>query len=171
MVTAALLIFGCLNKGTPGATDVATDDTLPIAAVYQDINCPSHHNSPHARWIDTPQDLQRIWAAQPHGPWAVEPPPIPRVDFRSQGLLLIQMGQRSTGGYAIALAEPSGRVSGDTLSVTVDWITPAADSATIQMITAPCLLLKLPRGRYRSIQVTDSHKRVQVVATLPTQAP
>ena len=171
VAVAALLAFGCLHKSAPESIDAATDDRLAVEAVYRDIDCPSPPSAPHAHWIDTPHDLQRCWAAQRQVPGKVQPPPIPEVDFHSQGLLLIHMGRQSTGGYALALADPAGRLAGDTLSVTVNWITPAAGRATVQMITAPCLLLKLPRGRYRSIQVTDTHGRLRVVASLPPPAP
>jgi hypothetical protein len=165
-----LLAFSCRYAALPTATDTRRDDTVPVAAVYRNMDCPWHARTPQARWIDVSVDLQRLWAAQQDGPGQTQPS-MPEVDFSSQGLLLIHMGRRPTGGYAIALAEPVGRVTGDTLSVTVDWITPEADRATVQMITAPCLLLKLPRGRYRSIEVSDSQGRVRAVATLPTPGP
>ena len=169
-VVVAVLAFCCQCKGLKNAVDTAMDDALPLETVYRDINCTPHPGAPQARWIDTPADLQRLWAAQRHSPGQAQPP-IPEVDFSSQGLLLIHMGRRPSGGYAIALAEPVGRVTGDTLTVAVDWISPAADRATAQMITAPCLLLKLPRGRYRTIEVTDSHGRVRAVATRPPPGP
>lgn len=67
---------------------------------------------------------------------------------------LIEMGQRHTGGYGIAVSREA-RVSGDRLQVYATFFSPGAGSMRTQMITSPCVLVHLPEGPYVGVEVYD----------------
>lgn len=150
--------FGCLNGGSPGATDA----TVAIQAMHRTSFCPSNPIEPHALWIDSPAGLQQLWENMHRLSLGGQSANMPEVDFGIDGLLMVHMGQQRTGGYAIELADPKGRVKNGIVSVTVAWISPAPDAVVTQMITAPCILLKLQKRDFSSIQVIDQHGRVRV---------
>ena len=104
-----------------------------------------------AEWISQPGRKDRL----PLGgnrdassyPWD------PSVD----GLLLIQMGAQMTGGYAIELAAPVAKVRKAVATIRVNWIEPEPGRMVTQAITAPCILLKIPKKGIDQIVVIDQH--------------
>jgi hypothetical protein len=67
---------------------------------------------------------------------------------------LIEMGQRHSGGYGLAVSREA-RVSGDRLQVYATFFSPGAGSMRTQMITSPCVLVHLPEGPYVGVEVYD----------------
>jgi hypothetical protein len=68
------------------------------------------------------------------------------VDASSDWIVRLGMGQRSTGGYAVDIADPQPvAVEAGIAVVRVEWITPAAGAAVTQVITRPCVEVAVPR--------------------------
>lgn len=67
---------------------------------------------------------------------------------------LIEMGQHNTGGYGLAVSR-DGRHTGDTLRIFATFFSPAAGAMTTQMITSPCVLVRLPVADYVFVEVYD----------------
>ena len=92
-----------------------------------------------------------------------EPPPqAPRLDFDHHRALLIEMGQRPTGGYGLALVEPTASLGEGRLELRVDWQEPPPGLAQTQALTSPCLLLRIPGGDYDRITVRDRQGQVRL---------
>ncbi len=151
-----LLASGCRHHDSMGAK------VFVVESVYRATHCLSNSIEAHALWVDSLAELQRLWENRYRSRLGGSPLAIPEVDFNTQGLLWIHMGQQSTGGYALALADPICRVKNEIASVSVNWISPASDAMVTQVITSPCILLKLPKGPFHSIQVIDQDGRVRL---------
>jgi hypothetical protein len=82
---------------------------------------------------------------------------VPAVNFEKEGILLACMGQKPTGGYRIELASKQVDVKEQTATVTVNWIEPARDAILTQMITSPCIMIKMTRGSYTTVRVVDQN--------------
>ena len=67
---------------------------------------------------------------------------------------LIEMGQRHTGGYGIAVSREA-RVIGDRLQLYATFFAPRAGSMRAQMISSPCVLVHLPEAPYVGVEVYD----------------
>jgi hypothetical protein len=67
---------------------------------------------------------------------------------------LVQMGQRHTGGYGIAVSGDATRADGN-LKLYATFFAPGRGAMTTQMITSPCVLVQLPPGGYDSVEVYD----------------
>jgi hypothetical protein len=156
---STLFSVACLQGGPIGATDA----TVEVEAIYHATQCPSTPIEPHGSWIDSPVGLGQLWNHLHRLSLGGRSLASPEVDFSVDGLLLVHMGQQRTGGYAIELADPIAQVKDGIASVLVDWITPLPDTVVTQMITAPCILLKLQKSDFSSIQVIDQDGRVRVV--------
>jgi len=81
---------------------------------------------------------------------------LPKLNFQHEIALLVEMGQRPTLGYQITLSGTDNlHITQEQAHLTLDWIQPPADAMVAQMISSPCLLLKLKRGNYTSVQILD----------------
>lgn len=67
---------------------------------------------------------------------------------------LIEMGLHNTGGYGIAVSREA-RHAGDTLNIFATFFSPAPGAMTTQMITSPCVLVRLPTADYVFVDVYD----------------
>lgn len=72
-----------------------------------------------------------------------------------RGVIVVEMGQRPTGGYDIELMPDNIRIENDTLFLGVRWTAPPHYAAISQALTAPCMVVVPPRGEYKRIVVVD----------------
>lgn len=82
---------------------------------------------------------------------------------------LVEMGQRPTGGYGLAVAR-SAVLRGELLILSATFVSPAPGSLRTQALSSPCVLVQLPRGRYRTVEVQDQGGAVQARGGLVTEA-
>ncbi|MGB5064619.1 MAG: protease complex subunit PrcB family protein, partial [Candidatus Competibacter sp.] len=92
----------------------------------------------------------------------VNPPPLPMVDFGREGVLLVAMGARPSAGYGLSLASGSATVRDAVLSVRVNWREPPPGYRQAQVVTSPCLALKVPDAPFSRITVLDQAGRVRL---------
>ena len=83
----------------------------------------------------------------------VPPPAPPAVDFATEIAVGATLGQRSTGGHAIAFT--GATLDGGTLRITVRTTSPGSGMSTIQMITSPWVLHAVPREGVTSVVWID----------------
>ena len=152
ILLAVLALQGC--AGAAGS-----DEALPVASVYASSQCGSL-NRPEAVWIaDT--EAWRRWYAQVMS-LRMEPPPPPTVNFSREGVLLIAMGQQTTGGYGLSLTGAPATVQNGVLTVPVEWREPLSGYAQTQIMTNPCLLAKLPEGAFSRMRIIDQDGRTRL---------
>ncbi len=132
-------------------------DEPAVETLYASQHCGRSQATPQASWIDNAQQLaaslQRIRPDTLGGKAMALPEP----DFRQARVLLVEMGQRPTLGYALALDEKTTglRISQGQAYLTLNWIRPPADVLVAQALSSPCLLLKIERGDYSAIRILD----------------
>jgi predicted small secreted protein len=162
MVTAPF-ISGCVNT-PPG---VAADTTVAIETVHAGSVCSGAPRVAQALWIDSHQDLKRHWQRMLSHRLGAGKPSIPQVEWGTHGIVVVHMGQKTTGGYRLELAKPQGRLQAAGAMVSVNWVEPPAGAIAAQMITSPCLLFKIQRGHYHSVVIVDQSGQERVRADLP----
>ncbi|MFO1431135.1 MAG: protease complex subunit PrcB family protein [Candidatus Competibacteraceae bacterium] len=160
-----LLVVNGLLCSLPSCAQPANstaEQTGPLTAevLYSTNQCGLEAAQPTAVWIDNPQSLARIYRGFPVLP-SIQPPP---VDFTRSGVLMIGMGQQPTAGYGLSLAEDSPLLKGETLEIRVNWQEPAPGRLLAQVLTAPCLLLKLPAVPFQQVMVIDQNGQVRISA-------
>lgn len=67
---------------------------------------------------------------------------------------LIELGQRTTGGYGLAVSR-EGRQVGVVLQIYATFFAPAPGGMTTQMIASPCVLVRLPATEFSVIDIYD----------------
>lgn len=163
LLMAVTAVTGCVN--TPQGA--AADATVAIEVVHAGSVCSGAPRLPKATWIDSHQDLSRHWQRLLSHRLGDGKPLIPQVEWDTHGLVLIHMGQKTTGGHRLELAQPHGRVHAGSVLVRINWVEPPAGAITAQMITSPCLLLKFQRGEYQSVVILDQSNHQRAKSHLP----
>jgi hypothetical protein len=133
--------------------------TLLVRSLYSDSQCGGLER-PTVVWI-ADAAAWRSW----HGRITsarLPAPPAPAVDFSREGGLLLAMGSRSTAGYALSLAEESAIVRNGVLTVRVDWHEPPPGALLAQVMTSPCLLVKVPEATFDRVRAVDRQNRLRL---------
>jgi len=71
------------------------------------------------------------------------------------GVIVVEMGQRPTGGYNIKLDRKNTKIQNDTLTLAMEWNAPRLDAAVSQALIASCVAIRPPKGDYSHIRVVD----------------
>ena len=160
---AALILIMLLPNGCVGTTIHSEEKSaLKVRLLWQGSQCGIKRPTPHATWIEDPDLFKKTDAG-------AEQELLSRVDFSREGILVISMGQKPTGGYGLALNREIAVISDGAAVLSVSWIEPSEDAILPQVITSPCLAVILPKGSYTRIHLLDQngHLRLQVAVKQP----
>ena len=162
VVLLCILLFpnGCVG------TDSQSKEkpTLKVRLLYKGDQCQTYRLNSHAIWIDDPDQFKKTYARLTGNTIGAQQDLSSRVDFSREGILMVTMGQKPTGGYGLELNRDFAVISDDTAVLSVSWIEPPKDAILPQIITSPCLAIILPKGPYSQIHLLDqdAHLRLQV---------
>lgn len=84
--------------------------------------------------------------------------------------LRIDMGMKPTGGYGLKLLSETLELEGDVAGLGLQWVSPAEDAITAQVINYPCIVLKIPKGDYSVIKLRDEHGAVRHAVDVKAQS-
>ena len=81
--------------------------------------------------------------------------------------VVVEMGQRSSAGYAIAVSRQAW-LSRDLVTLNASLLTPPADAPAAEVVTSPCALVALPGGSaYRGVELRDAGGTLLAETRLP----
>jgi hypothetical protein len=127
----------------PGGLPTAPSAPIEFTRLTPDAPEPIYYSglgSPARLVITNPDSLASVWNRVFGN--MTEPPPVPKVDFSREQVLVAALGQRGSGGYRIEVAHAS---QGDGEVVAAVLITsPGAHCATSLALTQPVDIVKLP---------------------------
>jgi hypothetical protein len=160
------LTAGLLALAMVACAPMARDGALSARLLEGDLHCGRDLPTASATWIDNPVHFEAAYRrfSRVSIETLVE---LPDVDFSRDGVLLVEMGQRGSGGYSVDLATERVSVQGHTARVTVHWTEPQPGAILPQVITSPCAFIVLARGDYRRIEVVDETGRLRAAADVP----
>ncbi len=161
LITVTLLTGVSCRTGT-GQT--AATQHVPVKMVWAGHHGGGPNPASSVQWIDRPETLES--GAFQRGPFHAIMGRS-EMDWGRYGLVWIRMGQKPTGGYGLRLASAEAMVTKRTVVLTVRWREPPKGAFVTQMITSPCMALKIPRGDYNEIVIKDQDGRVRAVEVLP----
>jgi len=162
---AALLFILLLPNGCVGTDNHSKEKpTLKVRLLYKGDQCKTNRLDPHAIWIEDPDQFKKTYARLTRHTIGAQQDLSSRVDFSREGILIVAMGQKPTGGYGLELNREFAAISDDTAVLRVSWIEPPKGAVLPQIITSPCLAVILPKGPYSQIHLLDqdAHLRLQV---------
>jgi len=158
---------------------------LALAAVLVAVGCAAHRRGPatasvvrasaqcggeaaaiSARWIPSEGALRAALGA---GGVFGEAAPSPAIDFKREGVLAVYMGQRPTAGYGLALHDPNVAIAKGVGTVVVRLEEPPPGAMVAQVLTSPCLLIRMPKAGLTEVRVVDPAGTVRAVAAVPPE--
>jgi len=162
-IACALLLLPLVAACQPKTHHLQQQDKLPaVEALYTSQQCGRSQSTPSITWIDNAQQLKASIKQIQGTILGGKLQALPELDFQHDIALLVEMGQRPTLGYQIALNRTDNlHITQGQAHLTLDWIQPPADAMVAQMISSPCLLLKLKRGDYTSVQIRDKQGTIK----------
>jgi PrcB C-terminal len=140
----AAVFSGCAS------TRARAPSNVTASVLRASTQCGGEVGGPSARWITNEGELRAAMGAG--GSFGEPAAP---VDFRREGVLAVYMGQRPTAGYSLDLHDPNVPVENGLGTVTVRFEQPGPGSFVAQVLTSPCLLVRLPKAGLRQIRVVD----------------
>ena len=153
MLVALALLSGCAQTGA------GEDAVLPVESLYGDSQCGGLER-PIVIWIAGAAEWRSQYGRIVSPQMSLPSPPM--VDFSREGVLLVAMGTRPSAGYGLSLAGASATVRDGVLSVRVDWREPPPGYRQAQVVTSPCLVLKVPAVPFARITVLDLEGRTRL---------
>lgn len=93
---------------------------------------------------------------------------LPSVDFDREGVLLVWMGEKPTGGYNLALDPAKSLIQNQTAFVAVNWVEPPPGAVVTQVVTYPFLMVRMLGSGFDQIVVMDQHGRTRMRLDLST---
>lgn len=155
----AIVLSGCastLNNSTTAPTELLAE------VLHSSLLCGTDIQQPLVSWIDDQADLEQRYAQ--FNTQSSDPVFAPALDFVQSGALLIAMGPQPSTGYLLNYipGQDNTWLAGSTLVVSVDWVTPDADSMQAQVITSPCLLLRLDKLNFKRLKVLDQDGEIKL---------
>ena len=94
--------------------------------------------------VKNAKEWKKIWD-QTHAHEA-PPPPMPTVNFRKDMVLVVFLGQRSDGGYAIKITRLQ-KVNLKVSTMVVNWAVTRSEGATSLALSSPYHMVIVPRTR------------------------
>ncbi len=163
LAVAVLMIGGCSHSDQSGGRSAV----LPVTQLYAGVMCGRSERAPSATWITETVQLRKVYDRIESTVLPKQPRQLPVIDFRKERVLLIEMGQQTTAGYGLALSDEQAQLADAIAEITVTWMEPAVGSIQAQMVTSPCLIVKLPMDSYSRIRVVDQDRGVRLEIPIP----
>lgn len=142
-----ILALGCRSLEHNGPMD----GQIAVEALYSGDQCGAVQQGFQAVWLTRPDQLRQMAG---HYGAAARWDQV-QWDPDTEGALWIQMGVRPSGGYGLELHDPVAPVRHGVATVSLRWRKPDPDRFVIQVLTSPCLLLKLPRQGIEKVHIQD----------------
>ena len=164
-IISVLLFMLLFPNGCVGNDSHSTEKpTLKVRLLFKGDQCTTNQLTPHAIWIEDPDQFKQTYARLTRHTISAQPDLSSRVDFSREGILIVAMGQKPTGGYGLELNHEFAEITDDTAVLRISWIDPPKGAILPQIITNPCLAIILPKGPYSKIQLLDQdeHPRLQL---------
>ncbi|MDH3716073.1 MAG: hypothetical protein OET44_19755 [Gammaproteobacteria bacterium] len=161
-VSIALVVFSAVTAGCED-TVKPSSTVKSVTPVYQGRHCGRSDPAARVTWIQSEAELQDVHRKMHRD--SLQAPPLPGVDFETDGLVLIELGRRPTAGYQMHLASQHMVLDKGDGVITFSVDKPAGPAA--QVITSPCLLVAVPRGGYRGVRALSTDTTISVQTDLP----
>ncbi len=172
-----LVIFGCCMSGVACSTlsepELAQSKNIEQLVIREtkSIACSTLPTTASTYHIRDSQELQRI--STPTSPVlgagkSQTAQQAVSALLASKDLLVINMGQKPTGGYTLKLLSKNIQFEGNEANLKVHWQAPAKGMLVTQALTPFCLTLEIPKIRYKTLYIIDQNDRILFSLKGPT---
>jgi hypothetical protein len=143
----ALLLLGAKGGGCHG------DREVEVTVVRGGAQCGGEGEGPSARRLASAGDLAAAFASELGGE-------APALDFAKDAVVLVAAGRKPTAGFGVELAAPKAPAKGGVAALQIRLTRPDPAALVAQVVTSPCLVVRLPREGLTEIQIVDAERKV-----------
>jgi PrcB C-terminal len=93
--------------------------------------------------IKTANEWKELWSSHMSG--SIPPKALPSVDFQTEMIVAVFLGERMTGGYGVEITKIEESRQKRILTVTIRETKPPADAMVTQALTQPVHIVKLKK--------------------------
>lgn len=127
---------------------------LPVTVLFNGSQCDYTQTIPQVKLLATQTEVNAFVKNNRKAMLgASKSTDIPSIDFSREVVAAVWMGKKSTAGHQIDLGKQAAEIKGEIAVVQVDFIAPDAQAVRAQIMTSPCLLIKLPKDGYDTINI------------------
>jgi hypothetical protein len=153
ILPSVLLLSGC--AGAFGNASVALK--IEAETIFSSSNFDGLDQTAGTIWINNEKELASIVSKINRLKIGGNAEPSPVVDFEHDGVMLVHMGRKPTIGYGIELVSKQIEIQDQVATVRVGWAEPSQGAVLAQMITHPCIMIRMNRGSYTVVRVVDQN--------------
>lgn len=150
LVLLTMFFQGCPRAGA--GNKVSSNPALQV--IYTSAQCNLGEKRITVSWISGPETLRMVMGGGRSHVLGSERE-VPTIDFKTEGVLRVGIGVKPSAGYGFDKEGVLARIENGTATVHLVLTSPSAGALPAQMLTDPCLLIRMPRGNYSRIQVVD----------------
>lgn len=162
LISIFVILSGCWFTQQEGNGNGTNDAEL----LYSGVHGTRAYQEPSALWITDRMALEQTYSNL--GKNKIESgETIPEIDFNTYGILLLEMGQRPTGGYTINFDPLLSGVIDKNAVIHVILETPVEGMVVTQAVTSPFILLKIRHVGVTSINVLDQNEQILFELLIP----
>lgn len=170
MIRSFTLPAACIWLCATGCnTQPATAPSLTAVPLAAAAHCAHPDASGKALWLDNAAALREAYAALGGQRLGAPPAARPEFDFARYGAVAVFVGQKPAAGHGLSLGDPAVFVKNKTAELRLNFETPAAGSLTAQVVTSPCILVRLPRAGYTALRIVDQHGKTRHQLTINSE--
>ncbi len=166
MIHSLLLatIFLSMTVGASSSSEVRYGDAasarVEVSVLYIGMQCGREEPDAQASWVKNAIELQHLYDK-------FQQEAMSTIDFDRERLVLMEMGLRPTLGYRLALMNSRAWIELGNVEILLEWIAPDRDMMVGEILTSPCLLLKLERGPYQQVRFSDQSGVKKAMLVVP----
>jgi hypothetical protein len=151
--TLALLLVAA-GDGEGGGCRGTRD--VEVTVVRSGPQCGGDATEPSARLLRTRAELDAAFRSE----IGAEMPP---VDLERDAVVLVSAGRRPTAGHAVQLASPKAAARGKVGALRVQITRPDPTALVAQVVTSPCLVVRLAREGLSEVKVLEGESLLATV--------
>ncbi len=170
--TLLLVVIGAGSIGCTAGTAHESgmdhrSNLIAVDVLFTSQQCGRTETESTANWITDTAQLAQTYQAFKRSAFGGASTIPPAIDFSRDVVVLVTMGQRPTLGYGLVLSDAVAKIVEGHVEVVLEWREPSKGMMVGQMLTSPCVLIKLERGDYREVWIKDTQGQRRIVATKP----
>lgn len=130
--------------GAPGNPAASAKQGVNLRQIYASMDCGAGIGERRATRLTDERSYSEFWTRANAGLLnKSDPPP---VDFTGRHIVVVEMGQKPTAGFALSLRSTVGQLRDGVLLIPIHEVHPRGDALTAQVTTSPCLLVEIDAG-------------------------
>lgn len=152
MITVFLgSLWACSH--VPAAALKSAPLNLPVSVIFSGNQCLCEQNDLQVKQVNDQTELNAFIDKGTRTLLGGSKTAIPSVDFSKDAVVAIWLGKKPTAGYQLSLDNDVAELKNSHATIRINLTEPDKDAILAQTVTSPCMLLKLPKGGYDTIEV------------------